>query len=92
MDTPTDLDTLAKRLRFARNARGLGSRELARAAGLKSESHPSLIESGAHGRENVDATVASKLAQALRVNTDWLIQGGPTPKDLAKAAAAKGAA
>jgi transcriptional regulator with XRE-family HTH domain len=75
----TDLDTLAKRLRYARERRGLRSRELSRKAQLASESHTSRIETG---REKVDVGIISALAKALDVSMDWLVNGGPLPEGL----------
>lgn len=77
LPTPQELDTIGKRLKYARNARGLKSRELARRAGLKSESHPSLIEGG---RNEVAADIVLALARALDVTMEWLTGGGETPE------------
>jgi transcriptional regulator with XRE-family HTH domain len=76
------LDTLWKRLRYARECRGLKGRELARLAELKSESHPSLIEGE---RGGISADVAAKLAHALNVPLDWLVNGGEIPESLSAA-------
>jgi transcriptional regulator with XRE-family HTH domain len=73
-----DLDSFGKRLHYARTSRGLKARELARLAGL-SESHPTLLESGRQGRGHVSADVASKLAKALEVSLEWLVNGGEAP-------------
>lgn len=74
--TPKTLDTIGKRLRHARERRGFRSRELAREAGLASESHVSLIEGG-RPVDSID--VISKLADALHVSMDWLVNGGEMP-------------
>lgn len=79
-----DLGTLGKRLRFAREYRKVGSRELARAAGLASESHTSRIEGG---REKVDVGIVAALAEALHVSLDWLVNGGDLPVSLVEAPA-----
>lgn len=64
--------TVAERVRAARVARGLGSRELARLAGL-GEGHVATVEGRVGHAVEVDTMV--KLAAALRVSLDWLITG-----------------
>lgn len=83
VDPNDELNTIGKRLRFARLHRGIGSRELARKAELGSESHTSRIEGG---RENVDVGIVAALAKALDVSLDWLVQGGDIPETLKGAA------
>ena len=69
--------TLGARLREAREARGYGVRELARAVSWpeRAVSHAtlSLLESGR--QEALDAAVAVRLARVLGVSTDWLVAG-----------------
>jgi transcriptional regulator with XRE-family HTH domain len=79
-ETP-DLDSLGGRLRFARKRRDLSSRELARRAGLKSQTHPGLIEGG-RGGDRVSLDIVASIARALDVPLDWLANGGALPDDL----------
>jgi transcriptional regulator with XRE-family HTH domain len=77
--------TFASRLRRARLARGLGSRELDRKAKLN-EGHVSVLE-GRGG--DASATTTEKLARALDVDATWLLFGtGIGPKGREKRAAA----
>lgn len=69
-------DTLALRLKHAREKRGLGSRALARRAGVN-EAYPSQIEGG--HRSKIEASILAKLAAALEVSLDWLVNGGAPP-------------
>lgn len=63
----------AARLRQTREARGIGSYELARLIGM-SESHVSLWETGARGKDSTPAGhVLDRLASALGVSNDYLL-------------------
>lgn len=73
---PEANETMGHRLRHARERRGLGSRELARRAGVN-EAYPSQIEGGF--RTRIEAATLAKLAGALEVSLDWLVNGGPEP-------------
>ena len=64
-------NTLAARLRRARALSGLSARELSKVAGL-SASYVSLVEAE---RSKLGAETASKLARALGVTMEWLIDG-----------------
>ncbi len=77
-------ETLGTRVRRARKLLGISQRELSRRAGLGSERHVALIESG--GRTEIEMTTARKLAATLGVSLDWLLGGitpeaSPTPVD-----------
>jgi transcriptional regulator with XRE-family HTH domain len=74
---PPALDTLAARLRYARELRGLGSRELSGKCGL-SPAAVSWIET----RPEYDARLSTLrvLAEILGVSPGWLAFGdGPPP-------------
>ena len=71
-DTTEHLDTLPRRLEYARKAAGLNRSALAVAAGLN-PSHVRLIEEG--DREHPTGTTLAKLADALNVSLDWLVRG-----------------
>lgn len=71
------MNTLAERLRWARERNGLMRNALDEKAGL-SEGHTALIERGE--RENPSADTASKLAKALGVDLGWLVNGGKKPQ------------
>ncbi|MEO7331195.1 MAG: helix-turn-helix transcriptional regulator [Minicystis sp.] len=77
--------TLALRLKKAREAKDLGTRELARLAGTTGGTI-SRMEGGALGRSpSVDMT--SRLAVALGVRADWLLSGeGPMESEASAAA------
>jgi transcriptional regulator with XRE-family HTH domain len=67
------------RLREARVARGLGLRELSRAASV-SHTIISLLETGR--QEAIEVRAAVALAKALGVTVEWLVTGdgdGPKP-------------
>lgn len=64
------MDTPAKRLKAARELRGMNQVQLASAAGVSTGTVGN-IESGARGIERS----ARKLAKALNVNADWLATG-----------------
>lgn len=89
--------TLASRLTWARKHSGLKQRALARLAGLKSERHVGLLESG--DRDNPELKTLQAIADVLGVSVGWLASGEapvPTPEGIRKAVAAvesaKGAA
>ena len=63
------MDTLAERLKWARETAGLSQRGLSELAGLAS-SHVQLIESGR--AEGLNLGTAGGLAQALGLSLDWL--------------------
>lgn len=76
---PNDLTTFAGRLRFARELRGLGVRELARLAGL---SHGTVHSIETHDDDGgVRLGTARELARVLDVRPEWLAFGiGAPPK------------
>lgn len=75
--TRMPLDTLAERMRAAREARGLGSSQLALSVG-GSHSLVSEVERGKS--KSLQADTAIKLARALSVPVEWLVLGeGPSP-------------
>jgi len=75
------MKTLAARLRWAREKRGLSCAELDEVADL-TLGHTASVESK---RIEVPSTAtASKLARALDVEVGWLIEGGKAPQ-IAKA-------
>lgn len=63
--------TVAGRIRFAREKTGITTRELAELAGM-SPSHPSLLEMG---KRSPSGETAVLLAQVFGVTTDWLLRG-----------------
>jgi DNA-binding XRE family transcriptional regulator len=64
METPPPVGSLAWRLKSAREAVGLTQKQLASAAGLKSQGAIGMLESGArHG-----TTFTAQIAAALRVS------------------------
>lgn len=73
-------ESVCARVRFARQKRGVGSRELDRMAGLK-EGHTAVIE----GRDgDLEGDTAARLARALNVSLAWLLSGegdGPATAD-----------
>lgn len=71
------LATMADRFRYAREKRGIGSRELARLAGVN-EAYPSQIEGGLRSR--IEAGTMTKLAGMLGVTVEWLVDGGDVPE------------
>jgi transcriptional regulator with XRE-family HTH domain len=77
METPPPVGSLAWRLKSAREAVGLTQKQLASAAGLKSQGAIGMLESGArHG-----TTFTAQIAAALRVSALWL-ETGDGPRDL----------
>lgn len=74
-DTATRTESVCARVRQARQKRGIGSRDLDRAAGLK-EGHTAVIE----GRDgDLEGDTAQRLARALRVSLVWLLSGEGEP-------------
>ena len=72
------MDSLKARLRWAREASGLSPRKLGFLAGLKSETHVGLIESGL--RRHLEGSTLLALAEVLGVRPAWLLNGeGPDP-------------
>lgn len=72
------MQTLAKRLTWARKAAAISQRSLARRAKLASERHIGLIESG--DRDNPELKTLEAIAGALGVAVGWLASGeGPKP-------------
>ncbi len=67
------MNTIAERVRWAREKRGLSCAALDEIADL-SCGHAASIESGR--RESPSAATVSKLAYALEVDIAWLINGG----------------
>lgn len=70
------MDTLVKRLQWARDAAGLSQRALSGLAGLAS-SHVQLIESGR--AEGINISTAQRLTGVLGVSLDWLMGGTGEP-------------
>lgn len=68
-------ETFGDRLARARELGGLSARKLSALAGLAS-GHVTLIE---HRRKTVEARTAIRLANALGVSPDWLIEGKGEP-------------
>jgi transcriptional regulator with XRE-family HTH domain len=66
------MQTLAQRLRRARDASELSARRLDKLAGL-TPGHTTLIESGR--RLNPTAATAAALARVLGVSLEWLVSG-----------------
>lgn len=63
--------SVASRIRTARDKQGLGARELDRLAGLK-QGHTTIIES----RDgDIETETAAKIAKALGVSLEWLVTG-----------------
>lgn len=74
------MKTLAERLAWARERRGLSRAALDEVADL-SCGHSAKLERGRDGkREMPSATTVSKLARALGVDADWLVNGGKRPQ------------
>jgi transcriptional regulator with XRE-family HTH domain len=70
---------IGQRLRFARTAAGLSTRELAKLSGLTT-GHPSLIEAGK--RPAVSAKALADMARVLGISLDWLVNGSsPEPAE-----------
>lgn len=75
MSRPSTPATLGKRVKFARELRGLGTNELDRA--LKTRNgYTSRVESDAF--LEIGSVKLGRLGAALRVRLDWLVRGiGP---------------
>lgn len=65
----TDADTIANRLRVARDARGLSQAELAERCGLQ----PSAISHYETGRREPSAANLARLCRALEVSADAIL-------------------
>lgn len=74
------MKSLAERLRWVRERRTLNCAEVDRLAGLTVGHCAKLERGGPTGRDAPNATTASKLARALGVEIEWLINGGALPK------------
>lgn len=73
------MKTLGQRLKWAREAAGLSTRELDARARL-TPGHTNAIESGRRLDPSTSTTRA--LAHALDISLDWLVDGeGPTPNE-----------
>jgi transcriptional regulator with XRE-family HTH domain len=66
---------IGKRIRFARNERGLTQEELAKLVG-KSKQLTSAWEAG---RAQITSTTLSRLGQVLAVDIRWILSGGTAP-------------
>lgn len=66
-------ETLGDRVRELRDKAGISQRHLARLAGLKSERHIGLIESGE--RDTLTTDTLAKVATALGCTIGWLMAG-----------------
>lgn len=67
------MKTLGQRLEWARKVAKLSQRGLARRAGLGSQRHVGLIESGE--RDNPELKTLQKVADTLGVSLGWLATG-----------------
>lgn len=75
--TEEEVQSVGARIRSARSVRGLGSRALDRAAGLR-EGHVAMIEGRAG---DIEGQTAAAIAKALDVSLEWLLSGeGEGPK------------
>lgn len=73
------MNTIGKRLAFARKLSGLNARKLGLRSGLSS-AIVGMIES--EDRLSPEGKTVAKLAATLGVTTDWLLTGiGPAPTD-----------
>lgn len=80
------MQTLAKRLEWAREHSGVSQRRLAKLSGLKSERHILQLESGE--RLNPELKTLTAIAGALGVSVGWLASGeGDRPDEAAIRAA-----
>lgn len=78
------MKTLAERLAWARDKRGYSRAALDEVADL-SCGHTAKLERAKPGKRDMpSATTVSKLARALGVDSEWLLNGGPRPQ-IAKA-------
>lgn len=80
------MNTLADRLRWAREEAGLSARGLAKLAGLASERHVGLIEEGK--RDNPELKTLRAISSALGVTVGWLANGdepAPAVEDIKRA-------
>jgi transcriptional regulator with XRE-family HTH domain len=74
------MKTLAERLTWARNKRGLSRAALDALAEL-SCGHSAKLERARPGKRDLpSAETVGKLARALGIDVDWLINGGRKPK------------
>lgn len=74
------MQTLAKRLAWAREQSGVSQRRLAKLAGLKSERHVCQLESGE--RLNPELKTLTAIAGTLGVSVGWLASGeGERPEE-----------
>lgn len=71
------MKTVAERVKWARERRGLTQAELDEISGL-TIGHTGSIERGT--RENPSSITIAKLARALRITPQWLMFGGPRPQ------------
>ena len=78
------MDTLAKRLRHARKARGYTQDALAEAIGKMSRSVIFNIENNKNKTEP-KTIVINKICEVLKISSDWLLQGTGEMDDTAKA-------
>jgi len=82
VEAPPDLSGIGGRLRYAREAAGLSSRQLSQRAGI-AQAIAGMIERGAT-RAPTTETV-QRIASVLGVSLDWLIAGtgqAPSPEDI----------
>lgn len=70
------MKTIAERVKWAREQRGLNNAELDEVADL-SCGHSAKIETG--HRDDPSSSTMSKIAFALNVDVAWLINGGKRP-------------
>lgn len=75
---PPDVTTVSGRLRYARELRGLSSRELGIAAGLSSGA-VSAVENAPDGGDNARVGSLRELARVLDVPAAWLAFGVGAP-------------
>ncbi len=74
------MKTFAERLAWTRNKRGLSRAALDEVADL-SCGHSAKLERAKPGKRDMpSATTVSKLARALGVDSEWLLNGGKRPE------------
>ncbi len=74
------MKTFAERLTWTRNKRGLSRAALDEVADL-SCGHSAKLERAKPGKRDMpSATTVSKLARALGVDSEWLLNGGKRPE------------
>lgn len=78
MDKSEALDTVAKRVAWARERRGRSQSEVARAIGVR----PQTIQQVETG-ETKRSRYLPDIADYLRVPFNWIVRGGPLPAELA---------